>query len=183
MPLSLFAFLPEECEREVDALDLTEPAFPHPAAFAEQQVFFEFVETGQHLRVNLENGAPKASVFMRTGRAIRSAAVAELDLSLVEVFLKFTPLGVAGRPVFVVGSQVTPSGEMGLVVADQVFLEDRDIAASGSEIEMALSRWWGGWKDSVGEQRVDGVVQGSSVPDGDHQPLRVAVFPVSAEFS
>ena len=50
-------------------------------------------------------------------------------------------------------------------------------------ISTALSRWWDGWKDSVGEQRVDGVVQGSSVPDGDHQPLRVAVFPVSAEFS
>ena len=64
-----------------------------------------------------------------------------------------------------------------------VAIETADVTLMNDAIGTALSRWWGGWKDSVGEQRVDGVVQGSSVPDGDHQPLRVAVFPVSAEFS
>ena len=66
---------------------------------------------------------------------------------------------------------------------DQVGVHDDAVSRVACTLGVALSRWWGGWKDSVGEQRVDGVVQGSSVPDGDHQPLRVAVFPVSAEFS
>jgi hypothetical protein len=73
---------------------------------------------------------------MRTRGPVRAAAVAELDLALVEVFLELSPLGAGGGPVLVVGPQRAASGEVGVVVADEVFLEDRDVAAGGSEIEM-----------------------------------------------
>jgi hypothetical protein len=76
-------------------------------------------------------------VLVRTGGAVWSAAVAEFDLALVEVCLEFAPFGVAGRPVFVIGPQLSAPGEMGLVVADEVFLEDRDVASRGSKIEMS----------------------------------------------
>jgi hypothetical protein len=52
-------------------------------------------------------------------------------------FLELAPLAVAGRSILVVRVQLAATSEMGLVVADQVFLEDCDVTPSGSKIKMS----------------------------------------------
>jgi hypothetical protein len=55
--LGLLTFLLEEGQREVDALDLTEPTFLPCSVPARDQVCFEFVEARQHLRLDVQDGA------------------------------------------------------------------------------------------------------------------------------
>ena len=128
VPLGLLALLPEEGEREVDTLDFTEPALVRGASPPQGQILLKLVEAGQHLRVNLKDGTPDARVLVRTTSSVGPPAVAEFDLALVEVLLELAPLRVAGRAVLVVGPQRAAAGKVGLVVADEVLFEDRDIA-------------------------------------------------------
>src|SRR6266700_7278363 len=99
--LGLLPFLPEEGEGEVDALDLAEPSLVFGPATAAQQIVLDLVEPGQHFRVYGEHRAAQTSVFMLASGTVWSRATAELDLSPVEVFLKFGPLGVSDRLVLI----------------------------------------------------------------------------------
>ncbi|MGW8353312.1 hypothetical protein [Streptomyces wedmorensis] len=69
--------------------------------------------------------------------AVGAAAGAELDAPLVEVVLEVVPLlrgQVAGFGLRPCGSA---AGEELLVFSDHVLVEDRDVAAGGSDIEMS----------------------------------------------
>ena len=76
-------------------------------------------------------------MLVLAGRGVGPAAVAELDLALVEVGLELGPLVVGDGPVLGGGPDLAPAGEVGLVVADDVFVEDGDVAAGGLEVEVA----------------------------------------------
>ena len=71
------------------------------------------------------------------GVPVRTSAAAELDLALVEVLLELPPLGVGRRPVLLARAQAPAPVEEGLVVADEILLEDRDVAAGGLQVGWA----------------------------------------------
>ena len=53
------------------------------------------------------------------------------------MLLEFGAFGVGDGPVFLDGAHRASAGEVGLVVADDVFFEHRDVAAGHFEVEMA----------------------------------------------
>ncbi len=131
------ALVVKECQGEVDALDLPEPALRFRPCPACEQVGLELTESLNHFRVEPEHRAPDACVLVRARRAVWPAAVSELDLAFVEGLFELCPF-LAGRgPVLLGGAKGSPSGEVRLVVADDVFLEDRDVAARGLDVEVA----------------------------------------------
>jgi len=99
--LGLLPFLPEVGEGKVDALDFTEPCLLLGAASSGQQIGLDLVEAGQHLGVDAEHGAAQTRMFMLARGSIRTAAAAQFDFALVEVFLEPEPLGFGDRPVFI----------------------------------------------------------------------------------
>jgi len=99
-------------------------AFP-----AGEQAGFDLIEPGQHLGVHLQDGASDAGEFVLAGGAVGAAAGAEFHLALVEVLLELGPLCVGGRPVLIGRAQLAPPVEECLVMAYEVFVEDRDVAA------------------------------------------------------
>ncbi|MFC5830973.1 hypothetical protein ACFPZ3_44580 [Nonomuraea insulae] len=72
--------------------------------------------------------------------AVGPAAGTQLDLALVEVFLELSPFLRAGRAVFVAEAQGTAVGEASGVVADDVLVEDGDVAAGGLDVEVPQQR-------------------------------------------
>ncbi|MDF2261548.1 hypothetical protein, partial [Streptantibioticus ferralitis] len=60
-PLALFAFLTEEGEGEVDALDLTEPSLLLGTGPASQEIGLDLVEARQHVGVDVEHGTSQTS--------------------------------------------------------------------------------------------------------------------------
>jgi hypothetical protein len=62
-----------------------------------QQVFLDLVEAGQHFRVHGEHRATQTRMLMLASGTVWSRATTQLDLSPVEVFLKFGPLAVGDR--------------------------------------------------------------------------------------
>ncbi len=66
---------------------------------------------------------------MLAGGAVGAAAGAEFYLALVEVLLELGPLCAGGRPVLIGRAQLAPPVEECLVMAYEVFVEDRDVAA------------------------------------------------------
>ncbi|KOV75892.1 hypothetical protein ADL02_33175 [Streptomyces sp. NRRL WC-3723] len=73
---------------------------------------------------------------MPAGGAVEASAGSELDLAAVEVLLEPGPLVRGGVSVFVGGTDLAPVFEVLLVVADDVFVEHRDAAASGLDVQM-----------------------------------------------
>jgi hypothetical protein len=104
-------------------------------------------------RVDTEHGAANTGVFVAAGCGVGTPAVAELQRAFVEVFLELDPLGVGGWSIFLGGSHRPPVGEMGLVVAHDVFVEHRNVAAGGFQVEVAQE----GGADVDGQPVVDQV--------------------------
>ena len=77
----------------------------------------------------MEHRAPNAGVLVLAGGAVGAGAGAEFDLAFVEVLLELGPFGVADRAVLVGVADLAALLEVGLVVADDVFVEDGDVAA------------------------------------------------------
>lgn len=61
-------------------------------------------------------------MFVFTGGGVWSPAVTELDFALIEVLFEFGPFSGGRGPVFPGGPGRPAAGEVGLVVADDVFL-------------------------------------------------------------
>lgn len=70
--------------------------------------------------------------FVLAGGAVGAAAGAGFHLALVEVLLELGPLCVGGRPVLTGGAQLAPPVEGCLVMAYEVFVEDRLWRSRGS---------------------------------------------------
>lgn len=71
------------------------------------------------------------------GGCVGSAALAELNLALVEVLLELGLLLVGDGPVVGCRAGGAAIGEVGLVQADDVFLEHRHVAVEGLHVEVA----------------------------------------------
>lgn len=76
-------------------------------------------------------------MFVLAGGSVWPPAVAEFEFALVEVFLEFCPLFGGARPVFLGGPERAAGLEEVLVVADDVLVEDRDIASGGLQVEVS----------------------------------------------
>ncbi len=99
-------------------------------------------------------------MLVHARRSVGASAAAELDLALVEVLLELLPFGVGRRPVLLVRPQASAPVEEGLVVADEVLLEDRDVAAGGLQVEVSEQ----GGTDVDGQTVVD-QVGGEDTPE------------------
>jgi hypothetical protein len=67
----------------------------------------------------------------------RAGAVSEFDFAFVEVFLEFLPFLVVNGSVLNCRTSVSASGEVGLVVPDDVLVEDGDVAGEGVQVQEA----------------------------------------------
>jgi len=135
-PHGLGAFLVEEAESEVDAFDLAKPPVGLSAFTAGKEVGLDLVEAVDHLRIDPQHRAADAAVLVFAGRGVRAPALAEFDLAFVEVLIELGPFGLGHRTVFAGWPGGAPVGQVGLVVADDVFLEDGDIAVEGLQVEV-----------------------------------------------
>lgn len=108
---------------------ISEPAFGVGSFETVEEIGLELVQAGEHLGVDVEHWAADAGVLMVAGGAVGAAAVGELDLAVVEVGLELGPFLVGGRPVLVGRTLGASSVEGTLVVADEIFVADRDVAA------------------------------------------------------
>jgi hypothetical protein len=76
-------------------------------------------------------------VLVHAGCLIGPSAAAEFHLALVEVLFELVPF-LGGRGVVLLGrAAVTAALEEGLVVAYQVFVEHRHVAAGCFQVEVA----------------------------------------------
>lgn len=133
--LGLVALGAEEGEGEIDAFDLTDPALGFGACSAVEEIGFELREAVQHLGVDVEHRAADAGVFVLARGAVGTSAGAEFDLAAVEVLLEFVPLFGRGVPVLALGPDLAPVLQVLLVVPDHVFVEHRDAAMSGLDVQ------------------------------------------------
>jgi hypothetical protein len=78
--------------------------------------------------VDAEHGAADAGVFVAAGSAVGTAAVAEFEFPGLEVLLELRPFLGGGFAVFVGRSGGASVVEKCSVGADQVFLEDGEVA-------------------------------------------------------
>lgn len=69
--------------------------------------------------------------------AVGPAAGAELDLAAVEVLFELAPFVGRGVPVLALRSNLSPVLQVLLVVTDHVFVEHRDVATSGLDIQVS----------------------------------------------
>jgi hypothetical protein len=76
-------------------------------------------------------------VLVGAGGSVGTAAGTEFDAALVEVLMEVGPLLRGGVPVLLFWPFGPAPGEELVVVADHVLVEDRDVAAGGSDIERA----------------------------------------------
>ncbi|MFI7114573.1 hypothetical protein ACIBK9_50265 [Nonomuraea sp. NPDC050227] len=76
-------------------------------------------------------------MLVLAGCSVGSGASAQLDFALIEVFFKVEQFGVGHWAVFVGGPGSAAAVEVGLVVADEVFVEDRDVSPSCLKIQMS----------------------------------------------
>lgn len=76
-------------------------------------------------------------MLMLANRTIRSRAATQLNLSPVEVFLKFGPLAGSDSLVLVHRPGLPAAVEEFLVMTHDILVEDGDIAASGLQIEVS----------------------------------------------
>ena len=102
--LGLLAFLPEEGEGEVDALNLTEPCLVFGAGSAGQEVVLDLVKAWQHFR-GLWRVWGIANTSVRAARdSVWPRAATQLNLSSIEVFLELRPFLLRDVPVLVVST-------------------------------------------------------------------------------
>jgi hypothetical protein len=73
-------------------------------------------------------------VFVATRCAVGAGAVAELELSGVEVLLEFSPFGVGGVTMLGFRAGGATVGEEGLVGPDQVVVEDGGVGLAGVDV-------------------------------------------------
>ncbi|KUN85720.1 hypothetical protein [Streptomyces griseoruber] len=123
--LRLVALGAEEGEREVDAFDLTKPVLVLGAPEAGKKVGFEFFESVEHLRVDVEHRTADAGVFVLAGGAVRASTGAEFDLAAVEVLLELSPFLIRRVAVLTLGPNLAAVVQVLLVVADDILVEDR----------------------------------------------------------
>ena len=64
-------------------------------------------------------------------------ASSQLDFALVEVLLEPEPFGLGHGAVLIGGPCPAAAVEVGLVVADEIFVEHRDIPASSLKIQVS----------------------------------------------
>ncbi|GAP54701.1 hypothetical protein AHiyo6_12660 [Arthrobacter sp. Hiyo6] len=81
-------------------------------------------------------GAAGAGVFVFAGGGVGPPAVAEFDFALIEVLFEFGPFRGGRGPVFPGGPRGATAGEVGLVVADDVFLEDGHVAVRRLHVQV-----------------------------------------------
>ncbi|MBU3062463.1 hypothetical protein KO481_13135 [Nocardia sp. NEAU-G5] len=145
--MGLRSFGAQEVQGEFESFDFTAPSLLVRAAPAGEEVFFEFVEPGQHFRVDRQHRATDACEFMSAPGAVGASARAQLDAALVEMLLEFQPFVIGGLAILVGGPLGSAALDELLVVGDDVVVEDRDVAArspgircsSGPPIEAAQS--------------------------------------------
>lgn len=122
---------------EVDALEFSQPALRLGEFAAGYEIDIDFVEPGDHAGVYFEHGAADAGVFVFAWGGIGPGAVAELDFAFVEVFFEFSPFGLGWRFVFACWTGGASLVEVFLVVPDDVFAEDGDVAVGCLDIEVS----------------------------------------------
>lgn len=135
--LRVGAFLFEELECEVDALKFAQPTLILCKLTAGDEIGIDLVETFDHARVNLEHGAADAGVFVFAGCRVGAAAVPQLYFAFVEVLLEFSPLCGTWRSIFPCRAGGPALVEVFLVVPDDVFAEDGDVAVGCLDIEVS----------------------------------------------
>lgn len=111
-PLGFFAFALEEVEREVDPLDLPEPALSFGARSSSEEIGLYLLQSIEHLGVDAEHRAPDAGVLVTAWGRVGASAIAQFELALVEVLLEFGPLGVGDWPVFLLGPHCASTGQV-----------------------------------------------------------------------
>jgi hypothetical protein len=126
----------EELEGEVDAFKFTEPALCLGERASGDEVGVDVVEAADHDRVGLEHGAEDTSVFVLAGGDVGAPAVAQIDHAFIEVLFESGPFHGGRRTVFLGRAGGTPPAEVGLVMPDDVFLENGDVAVGGLYIEV-----------------------------------------------
>ena len=91
---------------------------------------------------------------------IGAPALAEFDFAFIEVLLELVPLSGGRGPILTSRPRRAPAGEMGLVVADDIFLENRHITVGGLDIQMPKQR-----RPDVNRQSVVDQVRGEQAPE------------------
>jgi hypothetical protein len=138
------------------------PSQPSASALARREIrsVFDLVETFEHDGVDVEHGAADAGMLVLAGRGVGTTALSELDFAFVEVNLELVPLRGGDRPVFPGGSGGPPTGEVCLVVPDDVFVEDGDVAVGGLDVEVPQQSG-----TDVDRQAVDNQIGGKQAPE------------------
>ncbi len=127
-PLCFGALVGQEPEGEVDAFKFSEPAFCLGSLAAAGQVGADLAEPFEHGRVDVHHGAADADVFVFAGGGVGAPAVAELDFAGVEVGLELVPFCGVDWLVLPGWPAGSSAREVGLVVPDDIFVEDGDVA-------------------------------------------------------
>ncbi|MFB4285574.1 hypothetical protein ACBJ59_60680 [Nonomuraea sp. MTCD27] len=133
----LVSLLAKEGESEVDAFDLTEPALGFGSGSASHKVDFNFIESGQHRRVNIDHWASRAGMLMLARGCIGTGASSEFDFAPVEVPFQIEPLLFADRAIFVWWPGLAAAVEEPLIVANDVFDKYNHVAASCLKVQMS----------------------------------------------
>ncbi|MFE2432892.1 hypothetical protein ACFXJ5_40080 [Streptomyces sp. NPDC059373] len=130
-PLALFAFLTEEGEGELDALDLSEPALLLGTGPASQEICLDLVEARQHLGVDVEHGTSQTSVRCSLLRPEPSqrARLVEIRDNLLDRIAEAEREGWLGE---IEGLRVSLAGAI-----DKLTQVDRR-ASAGKTIELGL---------------------------------------------
>ncbi|MDJ0346558.1 hypothetical protein QMK19_33200 [Streptomyces sp. H10-C2] len=150
----LFALAAQEGEGEVEAVDFPSPVFGDGAFAAGEEVFLQFVQAGQHLRVDAQHGGSGCrACSCWQGSSVGASAGAEFDATLVEVLVELRPFRLGRLAVLALGPLGPSAVEELLVVADDVVVEDGDVAAGGLDIQVTEQ----GGADVDGEAAVDDV--------------------------
>jgi hypothetical protein len=139
-PLGMGSFGAQEGQRQVQALDLAEPAFVCGSLPAVEQVGLDLVQACQHSRLDLQDGAAKARMLMLTRRAVGTPAGAQLDLALIEMLFELGPFLSVGCRYSPGGRVARRRSRVGLVVTDDVVVEDGHIAAGGLQGQVTEQR-------------------------------------------
>jgi len=127
----LVTFVLQEAQRECDALKFAEPSRCLGLRVPCEEVGVDLLEAIEHDRVHMQHRAADAAVFVFASSGVGAPAAAEFDLPLVEVGFELIPLLAGDGAVLAGRSSSAARGEVGLVVADDVFVEDGDVAVRG----------------------------------------------------
>ena len=85
----------------------------------------------------LSMGQRMQDVLVLAGCAVGAPAGADFDAPPAEVLVEIAPFPVGRLAVFLAGPRGPAAGEELVVGGDDVFVEDRDVAACGPDVEVA----------------------------------------------